>query len=97
MRLGREERESYPQKTKAGTRARELGGTAPRIGEFVNRGLVGAEAGFDDEGESGFDAEAGGHERFDPEAMETFGLVLRFGKEKIDGFEFPAALEVFAA
>jgi hypothetical protein len=59
-------------------------------------GLVGAEAGFDDEGEGGFEGEAGGHERLDPEAMEFFGLVLGLGEEVVEGFEFPAALEVFA-
>jgi hypothetical protein len=59
-------------------------------------GLVWEEAAFDEEGQGGFESQAGGYQGLDPEAVEAFGVIFNLGEEVVEGFELPAALEVFA-
>jgi hypothetical protein len=58
--------------------------------------LVWGEAALYDEGQGRFQAYAGRYEGLDPKAVKAFGLVFGLGKEAIQGFEFPQALEVLA-
>lgn len=58
--------------------------------------LVGAEVGFDHQGQGGLDGQAGGDQGLDPVTVEAVGVIFDLGEEVIEGFEVPAALEIFS-